>query len=156
MYAQFDIVYTSQGVLCWLKDLKKWAQIIFHFLKPGGIFYLMDIHPVYYMFDDTKKGNLDIIYSYFHQIEPNVWNDDSPDYSDCTYIPQTPSNEWVWSISDILNSLINAGLKIEFFNEYDKSFYKGLPDMEYDEEKWWYLPEYKGKIPLMFTLRARK
>jgi 2-polyprenyl-3-methyl-5-hydroxy-6-metoxy-1,4-benzoquinol methylase len=28
LHDQFDIVYTSRGVLCWLKDLDEWAQII--------------------------------------------------------------------------------------------------------------------------------
>jgi hypothetical protein len=25
-----------------------------------------------------------------------------------------------------------------------------------DEEGWWYLPKYKGMLPLTFTLRAKK
>ncbi|MEZ4860994.1 MAG: methyltransferase domain-containing protein [Caldilineaceae bacterium] len=35
---QFDIVFTSYGVLNWLHDLKAWATVITHFLKPGGFF----------------------------------------------------------------------------------------------------------------------
>src|SRR5512139_2419139 len=42
---QFDIVYTSYGVLCWLRDLEQWAELIAHFLKPGGVFYIADFHP---------------------------------------------------------------------------------------------------------------
>ena len=34
---QFDIVFTSYGVLHWLKDLQRWGEVIAHFLKPGGI-----------------------------------------------------------------------------------------------------------------------
>jgi 2-polyprenyl-3-methyl-5-hydroxy-6-metoxy-1,4-benzoquinol methylase len=33
---QFDIVFTSYGVLHWLRDLRRWARVIAHFLKPGG------------------------------------------------------------------------------------------------------------------------
>ncbi|WP_203532496.1 class I SAM-dependent methyltransferase [Draconibacterium halophilum] len=33
---KFDIVYTSYGVIGWLPDMKKWATMIEHFLKPGG------------------------------------------------------------------------------------------------------------------------
>ena len=54
----FDVVYTSQGVLCWLKDLKEWAAIIDHFLKPRGTFYIMEEHPVVRIFDDQKRGSL--------------------------------------------------------------------------------------------------
>ena len=34
---QFDVVYTSYGVLGWLSDLKRWAEVIAHFLRPGGV-----------------------------------------------------------------------------------------------------------------------
>ncbi|MHA2122091.1 MAG: class I SAM-dependent methyltransferase [Promethearchaeota archaeon] len=34
---KFDIVYTSYGVLCWLPDLLKWAQVISSCLKPSWL-----------------------------------------------------------------------------------------------------------------------
>jgi 2-polyprenyl-3-methyl-5-hydroxy-6-metoxy-1,4-benzoquinol methylase len=42
---RFDIVFTWGGVLYWLSDLGRWAEIIAHFLKPGGVFYVQEIHP---------------------------------------------------------------------------------------------------------------
>lgn len=153
---KFDIVYTSQGVLNWLKDIKEWAKLIFHYLKPGGIFYIMETHPLLYIFDDDKQGELKIKESYFPGEKPTLWDDDSPDYSDREYIPKNPTYEWTWPLGEILASLIEAGLKIEFLHEYDKLFYKGLPDMVKDEEGWWFLPKYKGMLPLTFTLRAKK
>ncbi len=153
---KFDIVYTSQGVLCWLKDLNEWAKLIHHFLRPCGIFYIMEGHPITHIFDDTRRGKLEIIYPYFHGKEPTKWDNDYPDYSDETYIPKNSSYQWQWSLNDIINSLIKAGLRIEFMNEFDKLFYKEFPDMKCDENGWWYLLDYRNKIPLMFTLRARK
>jgi SAM-dependent methyltransferase len=153
---KFDIVYTTQGVLCWLKDLKEWARIIAHFLKPGGILYLMEAHPIITIFDDTKRGKLDIIHNYFHSDQPTIWDDNAPDYSDPTFNWPSVSYEWQWTISDIINSLISAGLTIELFNEYDKTFSKALPDMERDPDGYWVLPQFRGKLPLMFSLRARR
>ena len=43
---QFDIVFTTCGVLTWLPDLQRWAKIITHYLKPGGMFYINEIHPI--------------------------------------------------------------------------------------------------------------
>jgi SAM-dependent methyltransferase len=153
---KFDIVYNTRGVLCWLKDLREWARIITHFLKPGGVLYLMEAHPIIHIFDDTKKGPLNIIHGYFHNDEPLIWDDHAPDYSDPTYLKVNPSFEWQWTVSDIINSLISAGLTIEFFNEFDKTFDQALPDMESDDDIWWTLPNLRRKLPLMFTLRARK
>ena len=53
---KFDIVYTSQGVLTWLKDIKEWGKLISHYLKHGGIFYIMETHPLLYIFGDDKRG----------------------------------------------------------------------------------------------------
>jgi len=39
---QFDIVYCSYGVTCWLPDLVKWAGIVNQFIKPGGTFYIAE------------------------------------------------------------------------------------------------------------------
>jgi hypothetical protein len=54
------------------------------------------------------------------------------------YVPVNKTYEWMWSLSNIVNSLIRNGLKIEILND------------------WWILKKYKGMIPLTFTLRARK
>ncbi|MCP4598942.1 MAG: class I SAM-dependent methyltransferase [Proteobacteria bacterium] len=152
----FDIVYTSQGVLCWLSDLHSWAKLIFKYLKPNGFFYLMESHPFLYVLDDSGSRELNVKNSYFHNNEPDKWLDDSPDYSDENYVTSTPSYEWQWTISDIVNSLISAGLQIEFVNEYDKIFYKAHPDMKQANDEWWYLPKTKPGIPLIFTMKARR
>ena len=153
---EFDVVYTSEGVLCWLSDLTTWAEIIFRYLKPGGMFYIMESHPFRYVFDDENSEDLIAKNSYFHKKEATLWDDEWPDYSDENYITKTPSYEWHWALSDIMNALIRVGLKIELFNEYDKVFYKAQPDMIRKGDGWWYLPEDKAKIPLVFSLRARK
>ncbi len=152
---KFDIVYTSQGVLSWLKDLRPWARIVSRFLKPGGILYVMEAHPIVSIFDDTNKGPLEIIHPYFHRDQPQMWDDQAPDYSDPTYRWEDPTFNWQWPISDIINAIIGAGLSLEFFNEYDMTFDRALPDMERIDGDWWVLPTLRGKLPLMFTLRAR-
>ena len=43
---QFDVVYTSRGVLGWLPDIRGWARVAAHFVAPGGTFFITEIHPV--------------------------------------------------------------------------------------------------------------
>ncbi|MEM9679229.1 MAG: class I SAM-dependent methyltransferase, partial [Bacteroidota bacterium] len=47
----FDIVFTSYGVIGWLPDLKPWAKMISERLKPGGVFYIVEFHPIVWMYD---------------------------------------------------------------------------------------------------------
>lgn len=152
---QFDIVYTSRGVLCWLRDLDAWARVIAHFLKPGGLFYLMESHPMWNAFEEIEMGELKPLYSYFHTAEPLHWEAEG-DYADDTYTHETASYEWTWSISDILNALLKAGLRLESFNEYDRLFFKLFPGMMPCIERWYHYPQYAGKLPWIFTLTARK
>ena len=42
----FDVVFTSYGTIYWLPDLPRWAEVIAHLLKPGGVFHTVDMHPM--------------------------------------------------------------------------------------------------------------
>lgn len=151
----FDIVYTSEGVLCWLKDLNEWGKIINHFLKPGGFFYIEEGHPFLQTFNNEKEG-IEITNDYFTSGEPVKWDAECQDYSDENYIVKNPTHEWTWKISDIINSLADAGLSIEFLHEYNRMFYKAMPSMVKHRDGYWYMPGYENKIPLVFTIKARK
>ncbi len=63
---QFDIVFASYGVLTWLPDLSRWMQIAAQSVRPGGFFYLLDGHPVTWIFDE-KSTNWNPRYPYFQQ-----------------------------------------------------------------------------------------
>src|SRR5450759_2622739 len=61
---KFDIVYTALGVLGWLPDLKHWGKVIAHYLKPGGMFYILEAHPFMLTLDE-KSPDLKVVYPYF-------------------------------------------------------------------------------------------
>lgn len=150
----FDIVFTSIGVLCWLKDLDRWAQIVAQFLQPGGVFYIMDGHPLLYTFDDAGRWQFTI--SYFHQDEPYIWEEGDPDYMDPNYIPKHPSYEWQWSVSDIINAILKAGLRLEFFNEFDALSDPVYPEMTQREDGLYSLSDMPVPLPILFSLKARR
>jgi len=37
LHERFDIVYTGVGALNWLPDVRRWAQVVAGFLRPGGV-----------------------------------------------------------------------------------------------------------------------
>ncbi|MFW9876311.1 MAG: class I SAM-dependent methyltransferase [Candidatus Thorarchaeota archaeon] len=156
LFEKFDIVYTSIGVLCWLNDLKKWAEIIAHFLKSRGFFYIAEGHPTSKMFDNDHQGELQLKYNYFHRSEPMEFTAEGSYASEKPYMNAHKEFEWDHSLSDIINSLIQAGLRIEFFNEYPFSAYKVFPFTEKDSDGYYKLKNQKVEIPLLFTLKASK
>jgi SAM-dependent methyltransferase len=68
---EFEIVFTSFGVLGWLPDLRRWAGIVARFLRPGGAFYLAEFHPFSQVMDDEDAAAAPSLrYPYFPSPEP--------------------------------------------------------------------------------------
>lgn len=151
---QFDIVYTSYGVLCWLPDLSKWGAIISHFLRPGGFFYVVEGHPVLSVFDNSNTATrLEVTQSYFHNSEPIRWEPEG-DYAERDAEVTHFSYEWTHSLGDIVNALIDAGLRIEFLHEFPMSSYYWSPFTKQDKNGWWRTDQ--GRIPMTFSVKAIK
>ena len=153
---RFHVVYTAKGVLCWLRDLPEWGRIVAHLLKPGGLFCLMDSHPLVRALEERSPGVLSIAHHYFHRDEPTVWDSDDPDYADAAYVPKNPSFEWEWTVSDIVTALVEAGLVIEQMKEYEWLFFQRYPSMKTEDGRRYSMPRHAGKLPLVLTVHARK
>ncbi|MHA2287254.1 MAG: class I SAM-dependent methyltransferase [Promethearchaeota archaeon] len=155
---KFDIVYTSIGVLVWLNDLKEWGKIIADFLKPGGFFYIAEIHPFSMVFDNETEDikDLQVYFDYFHDPKPLEFTVNGSYASEDKKIEPKKEYEWAHSMSDVINSLIQAGLRIEFLNEYPYSVWKQFPFAEHESDGFFYLKNQKAEIPLLFTLKAVK
>jgi len=151
---KFDIVFTSYGVLAWLPDLTKWAEIIAHYLKRGGTFYIVEFHPVKLIFDDSHGATkLEVTLPYFQPAEPFKWVG-GMDYADPSAKHHNVAYEWQYPLGNIITSLINAGLRIEFLHEFPFTGYKALPFMVKDKEGSWRIDG--DLIPLTFSLKATK
>jgi SAM-dependent methyltransferase len=154
----FDTVFTSYGVLCWLEDLRRWAEVIAHFLKPGGSFLLVEMHPLADLLaDDAAATNLRIGYPYFHSPEPFPCPTNDGTYADRSRRASQPvSYQWAHSLGDILNALLASGLRLDNLREYPFCQYPRFPWMERDADGWWRLPHPAPAIPLLFSLRATR
>jgi SAM-dependent methyltransferase len=82
----FDVVFTSLGVLSWLPDVPRWAEVVAHFVRPGGFFYIAEAHPFAWAFDDEDTATeLRLRYHYWPSQEPLVFSD-TESYAD----PEVP------------------------------------------------------------------
>ena len=153
---QYDIVFTSYGVLAWLPDIEGWAETAAHFLKPGGAFYMAEIHPFSSMLEDEiENPELKLKYQYFHSAEP-IEFETQGSYADSTADIKTPLEyEWFHSMADIICALIKAGLKIEYLHEFDYTVYQQFPFLKKEGRKY-LMPEGLPKPPLLFSIKASK
>lgn len=153
----FDIIFTSYGVLHWLPDLNAWARIIASYLKPGGIFYIVEDHPFMRVFDSDSPDELHVGNPYFFSEAPYPFETQTSYASEGKKSAPVKGYMWDHSLSDIFTALISAGLRIEFFHEFDFALRAKFPIMQQTEEGLWRLPApLDQSVPLLFSLQARK
>jgi SAM-dependent methyltransferase len=155
---QFDIVYTSGGVLGWLPDIEAWGRVAARFVRPGGFLYLYEVHPVAEVFadEDVQPGELRLAYPYWSHAEP-IRIETPGSYADRD-APTGGLVEFGWdhSMGEIVTSLADAGLRIEFLHEFDYVLWPTAYLVEGADGRW-RLPEgSKGELPLFFSLKATK
>ena len=156
---RFDIVYTSRGVLGWLPDIRGWAKVVAHFLTPGGVFFITEIHPALQVFENegVAPGELRLTYPYWEHRDPisfavtGSYADPAADVGEGVM-----EHGWDHGLGEIVNALIGAGLRIESlvehpFLDWGVDFLTEAPDGTFR------LPEgTAGELPLMFSIRATK
>lgn len=147
---QFDIVFTSYGVICWLSNLDKWAELIARYLKPNGTFYIIEFHPFTNMFDEKWENLTD---SYFYHNQP-IQLEQKNSYADNLIEFEHISYEWPHTLSEVINALRNAGLIIDFFHEFPYSVYNCFPSLEENGKDEYIIKNQKNAIPLMYSIKA--
>ncbi len=151
LHEQFDIVYTSYGTIGWLPDLDKWAAVISHFLKPGGKLIFVEFHPFIWMYDDDFSH---VKYSYFN--EEMIIEYEQGTYADKSADLHQKSITWNHPTSEVLTALLKNGLQLSSFREYDWSPYPCFRHNEEFESGKYRIPQFKNKIPHVFSLTAIK
>ncbi len=154
LLGQYDIVFTSYGVLAWLPDIPRWAKIAASYVKPGGIFYIAEFHPFAMVFDDNDP-ELKYRYPYFDKEAMHF--DVEGSYADRNVKIQSKEEiGWNHTLAEIITSLIDNGLQIEFLHEFPFSVYQQLPFLVHNGHGIYNFPDGQQPIPLMFSLKATK
>ena len=157
LHGDFEIVYTSRGVLGWLPDLRAWAGVIAHFLRPGGTFYITEGHPVMWALDDGEGVTEPRLkYPYFPRPEPLVFPTQGSYADPSAHVNQPVEYGWAHSMGEIVTVLAEAGLRIEFLHEWPFVEWP-VPYLEPGDDGKWHPPaDWEGELPLFYSLKAKK
>ena len=148
---EFDIVYTTYGTIGWLPDLEKWAEVISHFLKPGGQLIFVEFHPAVWMYDNDFAS---VKYSYFN--EETIIETNEGTYADKTADLANVEVSWNHSLSEVLTSLLTKNLVLQKFQEYNWSPYPCFQHIEEIEKGKYQIPQFGNKIPLVYSIIAQQ
>ena len=144
---QFDVVFTSYGVVGWLPDMDRWAKTVAKFLKPGGRFIMAEFHPVVWIFsDDFKK----IEYSY---TDPTpIIEELEGTYTDRKADIKNRSISWNHGLAPVLGGLMRNGLTLTHFQELDYSPYDCFEHTIEVEVGKYQIRGLERKIPMVYSV----
>lgn len=156
---RFDIVYLSYGVLVWLPDLRPAFAAAASLLVEGGALHVIDSHPLALLLDDERPWPAPdapyLALSYFSGTTPYRF-EAAGSYADRNVAVQhTASYQWVHNVQEMIDAVVDAGLRVAHLHEFPIDFYQRLPAMTVDDRGWWHLPPpLDGRLPLLIALKA--
>jgi len=155
--ASFDIAYVTCGAINWLPDIKGWARVVATLLKPGGFLYLLEGHPAGNMLDQKALGDPIVpTYDYFQGTDPLVFEHAETYTEDGATLRNRVMHEWIHSLSSVIGALLEAGLTLEWFREHDRLAWRLFPCMIQAADGMYDMPPGHPKLPLLYSLKARK
>jgi SAM-dependent methyltransferase len=153
---EFGLVYTGIGALCWLPDIRRWADVVAALLAPGGRLFMREGHPMLWaLADEREDGLLVVEYPYFEQPAPMVFDDDGTYAATDVVFEHTVTHEWNHGLAEIITALMDAGLELTALTEHDSAPWAALPGMmEQTAEGEWRLADRPWRLPCTYTLQA--
>lgn len=150
----YDTVVSNFGVLCWLPDLDRWAEVVAESLAPGGTVHLAEHHPIATALSDDLRvaaggsdgdgdgdsdGGISVEHPYFSTDEP---------------IADGDTHKWTHGLGEILTALVDAGIDVRFVHEHPFSPVQRSEAMVEDDEGRW---RFRGHdLPLLVTVKGTR
>ncbi len=154
---RFDLVYTGIGALCWLPDIRRWARVVADLLGPGGRLFVREGHPMMWSLDEERADDLLVDYPYFETPEPVVFEDDGTYVETDMVFSHNTTHTWNHGLGETIGALLEVGMELTALDEHRSVPFEALPGhMVRDEHGEWHLRERPDRLPLTYTLQARK
>ena len=154
----YDLVFTGIGALCWLPDVRRWAEVVNGLLRPGGRLFIREGHPMLWALDDTRTdGLVTLAYSYFETAEPLVWDEGGTYVETDAEFQHNVTHSWNHGLGEIITALLDEGLQITGLEEHASIPWDGVPGaMTLGEDNEYRLTEKPERLAASYTLQAHK
>jgi SAM-dependent methyltransferase len=155
----FDLVYTGIGALCWLPSVAAWARVVAGLLRPGGRLFVREGHPMMWAIDERASADTLVVgYPYFETRDALVFDEPGTYVETDADLQHTVSHSWNHGLGEIISAVLDAGLEVTAFEEHDSLPWNPFPDgvMHRADDGEWRLADHPERLPLTYTLQARK
>jgi SAM-dependent methyltransferase len=156
--ASADLVFTGIGALCWLPDIRRWAQVVADLLRPGGRLFIREGHPMLWTLSDPREDGLLVVeYPYFENAGV-VFREESS-YAGSGTIAAPDQVAFNHGLAEIFAAVRDAGMTMTGFEEHREVPWNPLGDAmaeSTEHEGEWVLATGADRLPLTYTLQAVK
>jgi SAM-dependent methyltransferase len=152
---RFDVVYTGKGALCWLPDLHRWARVVAELLRPGGLLYAVDFHPLMLAAADEQPARGLVLDGNYLGAGPERYDSPLTYAGEGVLAGSTVTYEWAHGLDEVLDAVLSAGLRLTAFVEHDVTCWPRW-DMADLGDGWYGWRDGALRLPLMFSVRAEK
>ena len=143
----YDLVCSTNGFFVWIADLRQVFSAVHAILKPGGYYIFYDIHPFLRPWKD-QVAPIEMEKPYF---ETGPFRSDGP---------AGPTYEFNWTLGDLINPLLDAGLVLRRIVETPARDSRFWQDYSYrpgtDESLLDWRSNPRAGLPVWLTLAAQK
>lgn len=155
---RFDLVYTGVGALCWLPDIRRWAQAVADLLRPGGRLFVREGHPmVWTLCDPRPDGLLVVEFPYFERAGGTLFSEPKSYVDHEGELASPDSVSFNHGLGEIITALQAAGLTFASLVEHESVPWNVAGDaMVEDELGEWRLRDDPDRLAATYTLQAVK
>jgi SAM-dependent methyltransferase len=153
---RFDLLYTGVGAICWLPDIRRWADVVARLLAPGGRLFMREGHPMLWALEDGRRDEeLVVKYPYHQHSEPLVFEEPGTYVQSDTDFEHNTTHIWNHGLGEIVSALLDRGLRLTGLVEHDSVPWEALPgQMEKRPEGEFRIAERPWRVPHSYTLQA--
>ncbi|HET7741205.1 MAG TPA: class I SAM-dependent methyltransferase [Mycobacterium sp.] len=155
---RFDLVYTGIGAICWLPDIRRWAEVVAGLLRPGGRLFMREGHPMLWSLADPRPDGLLVVeYPYF-ETGGTVFSEDET-YGGSGVVAAPETVEFNHGLGEIFSALTEAGLVVTALEEHREVPWNPLGDAMVESEAWedeFVLAHGRDRVPMTYTIQAVK
>ncbi len=152
----YDLVFTGIGALCWLPDIRRWADVVAALLKPGGRLFIREGHPMLWSLAEPREDGLLVVDApYFEREEPDLWTEGGTYVeTDVEFVHNTTAS-WNHGLGEIVTALLDRGFTLTMLVEHDSVPWDALPgQMERLPGGEFRLADRPWRVPHSYTLQA--
>lgn len=153
-----DLVYTGIGAICWLPDIRHWAEVVAALLRPGGRLFMREGHPMLDTLSDSQDDGLLVVrYPYF-ETTGTAFSEEGT-YGGPGTVAAPDGVSFNHGLGEVFGALTAAGLTVTALDEHREVPWIALdgamaPSIEFDGE--YVLAQEPERLPLTYTIQAHK